>query len=273
MIRSLFLTIGVSLIAQSPTEVNSVIQASGLNPLPIAREQLIAATKAQEIPNTETLSRAWALYAKWQGSWRPDHAKPSAAERQEILTFTSSLLEKLPSLAASENLGKQSLDAKTLKSMVIVGSPEFRAALQSEGTQTLKSLVLMGLTQHEIDTPDGVKIAHPLLIKLLQRTPLDPDLYFLYARLSIDAQQKAAAWHAARTAIFMRSTPTDNDLEFLAFIGSAAAKEQWPAIQLMLKEVATNHSQADRVIQKAAILFTDKAKSRFTPSPSSTQTP
>lgn len=260
-------------LAQEQKPVSAVSQPSNLNPLPANRAELIAASKAQEIPSSQLLDRAWAFYKKWQGAWRPDHTKPTAAERQEILDFTSSLLEKLPSLAKSEITGTEDIDEKRLKAILVVGSPEFRSIIQSEGTQILKSLVLMGLTQHELDIPDGVKVAQPVLIKLLQRTPLDPDLHFLYARLAIDAQQKPAAWHAARAAIFMRSEPTDNDLEFVAFIGSQAAKEQWPTIQVMLKEVAVDQNQAERVIQKAGILFTDKAKSRFIPLPSNPQTP
>jgi hypothetical protein len=248
-------------------------QSSGLNPLPVSRTQLAAASKAQTIPNSKTLDNAWAYYQKWQGAWRPNHVKPTASEKQDVLDFTSTLLAQLDSLAASEKLGKQSVDGERLKKMVVVGSPEFREALQSTGTQTLKSLLLMGFAQHELDFPDGVKIAQPLLIKLLARTPLDPDLYLLYARLSIDAQQKQAAWHAARTGIFMRPDPSDNDLEFVAFIGSQAAKDQWPTIQVMLKEVAIDNGQAERVIKKATPLFTGNMKSTFTPLGGNSQVP
>ncbi len=270
MIRPIILSVSMCLLAQTPpvqnqTEAATNPQSSGLNPLPVGRAQLASASKAQEVPNSATLDKAWAYYQKWQGAWRPDHVKPTMTEKQEVLDFTSKLLAQLVPLATSEKLGKQSIDANRLQSMVIVGSPEFREALQSEGTQTLKSLVLMGLAQHELDIADGVKIAHPLLMKLLTRTPLDPDLYLLYARLSIDAQQKQAAWHAVRTGIFMRSTPSDNDLEFAAFIGSQVVKEQWPTIQVMLREVATDQNQADRVIKKATQLFTGNTKSVFTP--------
>jgi len=224
MITPVLLSMTVVLFAQAPSiqeqkPVTSSSQSSGLNPLPVGRTQLAAASKAQTIPNSKTLDNAWAYYQKWQGAWRPNHVKPTAAEKQEVLDFTSSLLAQLESLAASEKLGKQSIDGERLKKMVVVGSPEFREALQSQGTQTLKSLLLMGFAQHELDIADGVKIAQPLLIKLLARTPLDPDLYLLYARLSIDAQQKQAAWHAARTGIFMRPDPSDNDLESSPSLG------------------------------------------------------
>jgi len=278
MITPVLLSMTVVLFAQAPSiqeqkPVTSSSQSSGLNPLPVGRTQLAAASKAQTIPNSKTLDNAWAYYQKWQGAWRPNHVKPTAAEKQEVLDFTSSLLAQLESLAASEKLGKQSIDGERLKKMVVVGSPEFREALQSQGTQTLKSLLLMGFAQHELDIADGVKIAQPLLIKLLARTPLDPDLYLLYARLSIDAQQKQAAWHAARTGIFMRPDPSDNDLEFVAFIGSQAAKDQWPIIQVMLKEVALDNDQAERVIKKATQLYTGNTKSTFTPLAGNKQVP
>lgn len=270
MIIPILLAMTVGLFAQAPPLqeqqlVSTSSQSSGLNPLPVSRTQLAAASKAQTIPNSKTLDNAWAYYQKWQGAWRPNHVKPTASERQDVLDFTSSLLAQLVSLAASEKLGKQSIDGERLKKIVMIGSPEFQETLQSPGTQTLKSLLLMGFTQHELDIADGVKIAHPLLIKLLARTPLDPDLYLLYARLSIDAQQKQAAWHAARTGVFMRPDPSDNDLEFVAFIGSQAAKEDWPKIQVMLKEIAIDNGQADRVIKKATPLFTGNTKSTFTP--------
>jgi len=278
VINSLLLSISMGLLAQTPPaqdqkQLTTSPRSSGLNPLPVGRIQLAAASKAQEIPNSTTLDKAWAYYQKWQGAWRPDHVKPTPTEKREVLDFTSELLAQLVPLATSEKLGKQSIDANRLQRMVIVGSPEFCEALQSQGTQTLKSLVLMGLAQHELDIADGAKIAHPLLIKLLARTPLDPDLYLLYARLSIDAQQKEAAWNAVRTGIFMRSTPSDNDLEFAAFIGSQAVKDQWPTVQVMLREVATDQYQAERVIHKATQLFTGNTKSTFTPLAGSKQVP
>jgi hypothetical protein len=251
--------------AQTPPADASKSAISGLNPLPISREQLTMAVRAQELPNTKVLQQAWNYYQKWQGTWQTNHVKPTLAEKKEVESFTEVLLQKLPVLAAAEKLGQQSVDLDRFRNSIKVGSQEFKSCAQTEGTQTLKALVLMGLTEHELDIPDGVKIAHPLLMKLLARTPIDPDLYSLYARLSLDARQNPAAWQAVRMATFLRPDQADSDLEFLCFIGSIAAKDQWPAIKLMLREVAHDPAQVERVVARVEVLFTDKAKPIFTP--------
>jgi hypothetical protein len=255
----------VTLQAQTPPADISHSAISGLNPLPISRDQLTVAVRAQERPNTKVLQQAWNYYQQWQGTWQPNHVKPTPAEKKEVESFTENLLQKLPVLASAEKLGQQSVDLDRFKDSIKVGSQDFKSCTQTEGTQTLKALVLMGLTEHELDIPDGVKIAHPLLMKLLARTPIDPDLYSLYARLSLDARQNPAAWQAVRIATFLRPDPTDSDLEFLCFVGSIAAKDQRPAIKLMLREVAHDPAQIERVVARTEILFTDKAKSIFTP--------
>ncbi|MES2298754.1 MAG: hypothetical protein V4582_17045 [Pseudomonadota bacterium] len=241
-------------------------ELSGLNPIPISREVLVAASKSQAVPNSKVLDQAWEYYKKWQGTWLASHSKPTAQERNEVVKFTDDLLEQLPRLAKLEKLGSQSIDLARLRKIMVVGSPEFNDAAQTANTQTLKALLLMGFTEHELDIADGVKIARPLILKMLARTPIDPDLYFLYARLSIDAQQNEAAWHAARTAAYLCADPLDTDLEFVGFVASIAAKGQWGAVKKMLREVASNSEQADRVIVKVEKAFQPEVKALFIPS-------
>lgn len=270
MIRTTFLLLATNLfssclMARMPPQKPAQNDVSGLNPLPISREKLTAAVQAQALPESKVLRQAWDYYKQWHGAWQPNHAKPTPAEKKEVESFTETLLRQLVALAASEKLGQQSVDLDRFQKCIQVGSPEFKECAQTEGTQTLKALVLMGLTEHELDMPDGVKIAQPLLMKLLARTPMDPDLYSLYARLSLDARQNPAAWQSVRMATFLRPEPTDSDLEFLCFIGSISAKDQWPAIQTMLREVTKDTAQIDRVVARVGVLFTDKAKPTFTP--------
>ncbi len=244
---------------------------SGLNPAPIERALLAAASKAQEIPNSAALEKAWAYYGKWQGAWQAGHAKPTGQDREEVIAYTDSLLKPLKKLAETEKLGKSSLDFDRLKKAAQVGSPEFNASRQNENTQALKALAIMGLTEHELDIrhPDpvrnGVKMAYLVLEKLEPRTPLDPDIYFFMARIALDAQQNEFAWTAARLGAYMKAEPEDHDLEFVCFIGAAAAGEQWPAIQKMIREVAGDAAQADRVLAKAAPFFSGKIKFQNVP--------
>ncbi len=260
-------------LSNAQTDAPLVATGSGLNPIPISRDVLTAASSAQWIPNSAELDEAWSYYRKWQGSWKPKHAKPTTAERVEIAAFKRTLMQQLPKIAAAENMDKPLFDLDQLKKIVQIGSPEFEQARQSEDTQKIKALVIMALTEHEIDTAGSWKTAHTLLMKLIARTPIDPDLYFLYARLSVDARQNPAGWQAVRIGAFLRKDLADNDLEFVCFIGSIAAKDQWPAIQKMIHELAADNIQADRVIAKVAGIYTDKAENRFTPLGGGTQAP
>jgi hypothetical protein len=243
---------------------------SKLNPFPETRAKLVVASESLALPDSPTLRRAWAYYEQWQGAWQPRHPKPTVSEREELDAFTNLLLTTFPELERRElaNVSMKQGDAHDLAQLLKTGSAKYEAARPSENTQILKSILLMSLAQHELDIAEGSKRAYLLILKLLDRTPLDSDLYLLYARLSIDARQNTAAWHAARSGIFMRPHPSDNDLKFVAFVGAVAAKDQWPSIQIMIKEVAGSSEQAERIIAAVAPLYGAKAKMVFTPSPS-----
>ncbi len=255
----------LSLCLSSACMAAAKVDSSGLNPVPMSREVLAAASKAQEVPQSPILQQAWAHYMKWQGAWKPRHQKPTAAEREEIVALTTSLLAQLPQLAESEKLGSKSADPLRDEKMMVIGSPEFNAVRQTPGTQTLKALLLMGFAEHELDIAQGAQIAYPLLIKLIGRTPLDSDLYFLYARLSVDAQEPKAAWQAIRMGAYFRADLTDEDFDFIGFVGASVAKDQWDKIQKMLRYLAADDAQANKAIARVEPLYSEQAKFQVIP--------
>jgi hypothetical protein len=234
----------------SPAKESPAASASGFNPFPISRDQVVALVRAQRLPDTPEVERAWAYYTKWQGAWQPGHAKPTPEERKQIEAFTNELLGHLGELAESEHFHPFDITPGFYTTLQI-GSPEYKAHSQTPGTQMLKALALMGLCEHELDIPLGSQIAVPLLPRLMGRTPLDPAPYLLYARFSIDANQKESAWQSLKLGLYMEPNITQTDLEFATWVGATCVRNQWEKVQSMIRELAPTSKIADDVIEKA----------------------
>lgn len=221
----------------------------GFNPFAIGRDRLLHLIQAQSLPDTQELAKARAYYQKWQGAWTKGHTKPSTEERGQIEAFTNQLLSQLPALAESEHLRPYDI-APNFYETTKLGTPEYKAHSQTPGTQTLKALALMGLCEHELDIPLGSQIAIPLLPRLMGRTPFDSEVFLLYSRFSLDANQNTSAWQALTVGMYLDPNPSRANLEFAAFVGFCCVKDQWVRVQAMIRELAPTPDLANEVIAK-----------------------
>ncbi len=235
-----------------------------LNPFPgVSREMLIKASKSQDHKSSLNLDRAWAYYRKYLGAWMPKAPKPDPVEIQLFDAFaTEQKALPLPSWVTSPSVGS---GERVRKLVLNSDDPSFIAFKQTEETQALKALCLVLMTEHELDRPNTASKAAKYLYLLLEQTPFDPSARMLFAKMAVDAKDFNFAWYNVRIGAYLTPELNSNDLEFMCFIGGFAAKNQWSSIQSAIRKLAPSPEIAQQVIDKQAILYTDKASPGFTP--------
>lgn len=239
-------------------------QKGDLNPFPgVSRKLLIKASNAQDLAPTRALDRAWAYYTKFRGSWMPNAPKPSPLEVQMFDSFA----EEEKAKALPEWITKPSADTKEgiRKLELKTEDPPFLAVKQTAETQAVKTLCIILMTEHELDRPGVARKAAQYLFLLLEKTPFDPAARMLFAKMALDAKDFNYAWYNVRIGLYLTPEPSSNDLEFMCFVGGFAAKNQWSDIQSAIRELAPSLEIANQVINKQAILFSEKASPSFTP--------
>jgi hypothetical protein len=249
---------------QSNTLAESLLQSKDdLNPFPgVSRKLLVKASKSQELASNETLDRAWAYYTKFRGAWMPKASKPDPQDIQQFEIFAAK--QKAISLPAWIIKPSGNANERVRKLVLNPEDPSFEAFKQTKETQAVKALCLVLMTEHELDRPNAAPKAAHYLHLLLDQTPFDPGARMLFAKMAVDAKDFNFAWYNVRIGIYLTPEPNKNDLEFMCFVGSFAVKSQWGSIQSAIRELAPNPELAKQVIEKQAILFTDKAKPSFT---------
>jgi hypothetical protein len=194
----------------------------------------------------------------------PKAPKPDPQEIQKFELFAAEQ-KGLPLPAWITNPPENSNES-VRKLALNTKDPSFIAFKQTKETQAVKALCLVLMTEHELDRPNAAFKAAKYLQLLLDQTPFDPDARMLFAKMAVDAKDFKYGWYNVRIGLYLTPEPTSNDLEFLCFVGSFVAKNQWGSIQSAIRELAPTPEVAEQVIDKQAILFSDKAKPYFTPS-------
>lgn len=216
----------------------------------VSLETLRTAVRAQEAPYTTSLTKAWAFYKKFQGSWNPKAPKPAPGDLAAFDAFKAEQ-EKLPLPDWFIQLQKQAGKPVPVAMNFDPSSPDFSRFRQNEETQHIKTLGIIYLTEHELDRKGAADKGATTLSMLITRTYFDYELHALFARFLVDAMVTTNAMEEARLSIYFNPAPTRHDLEFAAFIIlHGTGKEGWGPIQTILREAASKPEDAEAVIQE-----------------------
>lgn len=227
--------------------------------------QVREAVLAQYGPGTPSLSKAWVLYKKLQGSWMPKHPRPDQADIASLDALKAEL-EKAPMPPWFIELEKNAGKAVNIHPVFDTKSTEFSKYKQTAETERIKALGLVYLAEHEIDRPDTAQKAAVMLSTLMGQTFFDFDLHALYARFLVDAQVPRVALYEARMSIYLNPAPTLDDLRFISFIWFIAARDQLGELKQIILETATTPSDAETIIKEIDLWFKDQnTKTVFTP--------
>jgi hypothetical protein len=66
-------------------------------------------------------------------------------------------------------------------------------------------------------------------------------------------------------SVFLNPKPSLGDLKFFAYVGSRAAKEQWPEIQEAMRQAATEPSTVEQAIAESGPLFSGATGPKIVP--------
>lgn len=271
MLPTITLPLAIALLTQSPetpipkaTEKKIIAASGDLNPFPkVSRENLVKASQAQSLSNTDELERAWHFYSKFRGAWSPTAPKPDPKDLAVFEQFSKSLkAHNLPKWATS-NSG--SSEPRLKKLTLDPSDPDFKALCQTSETQFVKALCLVYLTEHELDQPGAYAKGANLLYLLTEQTPFDPDARLLFAKAGIDAKDYDYAFYNARIGLYLSINPSQNDLEFFCFVGAFTGKDKWPIIQNSIHVLANSEELAQAVISKQSTLFGPNARNVTAP--------
>jgi hypothetical protein len=218
-----------------------------------------AVAKAESSAVTPELAEAWKIYRAVQGSWAPGREKPDAATIRRL----ADLRQRLEAMPKPQWLVLPSgpSGVRVIKMADAVGDDVFKEQRSTPEYQAQKALALVYLAGHELDRPGDSNAAGKLLSILVSTHPWDWEVHSLFSRLWVDSKQAEAAIASAANGLFLNPNPTQSDLEFFAFVGAVAAKDEWAQIKLAIRDAALTPEVADAVIQKASVLYSDRAKS------------
>jgi hypothetical protein len=222
-----------------------------------------ATTRAESGPETEELAAAWSLYREIQGSWMPTAPKPS----QKSIARLDRLKSKLEGLAKPEWFSDAMSSPQSGSTQLAekVGDQVFEKQKATPEYQELKALAIVYLTEHELDRAGAAEQAGRFLTALSATHPWDWEIHGLYSRFLVDAQLPGPAWATAIQSIFLNPKPNLDDLKFFAFIGSVAAKDEWPEIQEAIRQAAPNGTIAELAIVESGRAYGADAKVNLVP--------
>jgi len=233
-----------------PTSAEPIPQPSMRPMKQVSLETLRAAVRAQEAPNTPSLTKAWEFYKKFQGSWKPKAPKPAPDDLATFDAFKTEQ-EKIPLPDWFVQLEEKEGKPVPISMSFDPSSPDFSKFRQNEETQHIKTLGIIYLTEHELDRKGAAEKGATTISILITRTYFDHELHALFARFLADAKVPAIAMQEAILGIYLNPAPTRQDLEFAAFVMlPAASKDGWGAVQTVLREAASKPEDAEVVIQK-----------------------
>ncbi|MDB6093519.1 MAG: hypothetical protein JWM32_1081 [Verrucomicrobia bacterium] len=222
--------------------------------------EIRAIAKAESRPAGENLRAAWQLYYELEGSWKPKAAKPKP-ETVQRLDRLRAKLESLPQPPPFD----ENVPMKTVGLAHDANDPKFTTQLETPEYQNQKALVLVYLSEHEIDRPQAANRAGRLLTVLAVSHPWDWQVHALFARLLADAGQSAVAWKMVANSLFLNPHPDLDDLGYFAFIGRIAAVNSWQEIQLAMREATPDQNLAEQAIKDSNVMFAPGAEPRNFP--------
>ena len=233
---------------------SAAVPTTKLYPFPgVDLQDIRTISKAELMPPSPELKEAWQVYSELRGSWMPGAPKP-AAEAIARLDQLKGRLEALQEPDWFSNALK-SPPTKPAQIAVKVGDAIFEKQKDTLEFQMLKARAIVYLTEHELDRPGAARSAGRFLAILDVAHPWDWELHALYSRLLTDVGRAAPGWHAALLSIFLNPVPSLGDLKFFAYVGSQAARDQWPEIQEAMRQAAAERSVADKAIAESDSLY------------------
>jgi hypothetical protein len=223
-----------------------------------------AKTKAESAPDSPDLAEAWRLYGELQGAWMKGAPRPRA-QSIDALDALEKKLEALPNpswFSAATAPGHTDQTGLADK----IGDPVFVAQKATPEYQELKALALVYLTEHELDRPGAAVNASKYLVALIVTHPWDWQVHGLYGRFLVDAQHNDPAWNEALLSLFLNPDPVLGQLKSFAFIGSIAAKSEWPQIQEAMRQACSDDKVVSLAIEESDPLYTSNAVLHVQPS-------
>jgi len=245
--------------------LHAAVPKSAYYPFPGADLRRVRAiSEAERIGDSSELFLAWKMYGELQNSWAPGAPKPSAQTISNLDNLKAKL-EALPKpLWFQEALNASGPPSASTLFPAKVGDAIFLDQADSAAFQAQKALAIVYLTEHEIDRPSGANNAGLYLTLLSLKHPWDWEVHALFARLLGDAGIHDAAFHEAVLSIYLNPSPSDSDLQYFAFI-AAGKKDQWSAVQDIIRDVAKDHRAAHVAIERASPLFESTVASESVP--------
>lgn len=238
--------------------VSAASPASKFYPFPGYDLDLVRAkTKAESAPNIPELDQAWRLFGELQGAWMKGAPQPSA----ETIAALDALAKKLEALPKPAWFPADSAPGNYETGLAEkIGDPVFVAQKATPEYQAVKALALVYLAGHELDRSGASANAQRYLLALVRTHPWDWQVHGLYGRFLVDLQQHDAAWNEAILGLYLNPKPELGALKAFAFIGSIAAKSEWPEIQEAMRQACADDKVVSLAIEESDPLYTSAAE-------------